>query len=170
MLLSAMQRPALAGVPGASGAGAAQGWCSLVVEVHAPQAEPVPCSQWGSAFSIGLEPPAPASGLGAAPAPAGPRAGGACEAGGVRRLALSLPVVGGAAGGLSEGGALLAWHPEGDCLAVAVASAGDDTCWLLLLDPELRLLHECCWHAAVGKPPKGACRRGLLYEWRVACV
>lgn len=60
----------------------------------------------------------------------------------------------GAPSGLLEG-ALLAWHPEGTCLAVAVSGGHTGQgCWLLLLTPDLQVLHECCWASAVS-PPAG---------------
>jgi hypothetical protein len=77
-----------------------------------------------------------------------------------RRIELVLPPAEGPRAGdrpaaLSPDGAVLAWHPDGSLLAVGVAAEDGAGCWILLLTPDLRLLHECCWHAAVGRPPQG---------------
>jgi len=57
---------------------------------------------------------------------------------------------------------VLAWQPDGNCLAVGVAGSADSSnegCWVLLISPTLELLHQCAWHNAVGKPVPAA---GLL--------
>jgi hypothetical protein len=147
VLLCALQRPALPALAAADAAGgeapAPAQWRTLLL--LARRADAVPDEPWGSALSLGTEQGPPAVGSDAADRPA--------------RLVLALPS-GPAAGrgGLDPAASLVAWSPGGDLLAVAVAARGGGACWLLVLGPDLAVLHDCDWRSAVGPPPEGAPR------------
>lgn len=186
IILSSAQLPPPALAPPASAAAAAASgappWRSLALQ--AVPADAAGGGPWGSALSVAGSFRADAAATTGQPPGLQHAAGSAATGGGPaegchpqQRLLLVLPAearpaAAAAAGaqGLAVGATLVSWRPDGGALAVAVGAARGDACWLLLLLPDLGLLHVCAWHGAVGWPLKGAWRGGCLgcLRWVIA--